>query len=185
MTGGAPADPLLQRRARHLKWKALDGLERFLMILCGISLVGFSTSTLLDVVTRTIGHPWLFLQEVTSAFFVYGIFIGTGVATRRQDHLYLTAIAEAMHGRTRFAVETITRLVVLGVGLAMIWFGWLNFLKGFESFRMPSMLPIAYLFAAIPISGVLVTLFSIEQLCNGWRNGYEGHDEPADIEGII
>jgi TRAP-type C4-dicarboxylate transport system permease small subunit len=181
----APADRLVQQRRRHLKWPALDPFERVLMILCGVSLGGFSTSTLLDVVTRTIGHPWLFLQEVTSAFFVYGIFIGAGVATRRQDHLYLTAVAEAMHGRSRFIVETMTRLVVLGVGLAMIWFGWLNFLKGFQSFRMPSMLPIAYLFAAIPISGVLVTLFSIEQIWNGWRNGYEGHDEPADIEGVI
>jgi TRAP-type C4-dicarboxylate transport system permease small subunit len=181
----APADRLVQQRRRHLKWKALDPLERLLMMLCGISLGGFSTSTLLDVVTRTIGHPWLFLQEVTSAFFVYGIFIGAGVATRRQDHLYLTAVAEAMHGRTRFAVETITRFVVLCVGLAMVWFGWLNFLKGFESFRMPSMLPIAYLFAAIPISGVLVSLFSIEQLWNGWCNGYDGHAEPTDLEGVI
>jgi len=181
----APVDRLLQRRGRHLKWRALDPLERALMVLCGVSLGGFSTSTLLDVVTRTIGHPWLFLQEITSCFFVYGIFIGAGVATRRQDHLYLTAVAEAMHGRSRFVVETVTRLVVLGVGLCMIWFGWLNFLKGFESFRMPSMLPIAYLFAAIPISGVLVTLFSIEQLWNGWRNGFEGDDQPIDHEGVI
>jgi len=183
--GDAPLHRLVQRRARHLKWPALDPLERLLMVLCGISLGGFSTSTLLDVVTRTIGHPWLFLQEITSAFFVYGIFIGAGVATRRQDHLYLTAIAEAMHGRARFFVETVTRLVVLCVGLCMIWFGWLNFLKGFESFRMPSMLPIAYLFAAIPLSGALVSLFSIEQLWNGWRNGFEGNDAPIDQEGVI
>jgi len=176
---------LIQRRKRHLKWRALDPLERLLMILCGISLGGFSTSTLLDVVTRTIGHPWLFLQEVTSGFFVYGIFIGAGVATRRHDHLYLTAIAEAMEGRARFVIETLNRVVVLGVGLAMTYFGWLNFLKGFESFRMPSMLPIAYLFAAIPISGVLVSLFSIEQIWNGWRNGYVGSDEPFNVEGNV
>ena len=183
--GGAPLHPLVRRRARHLKWRAFDPLERVLMTLCGVALAGFSTSTLLDVVTRTLHHPWLFLQEITSAFFVYGIFIGAGVATRRQDHLYLTAIAEAMHGRSRLVVETITRLVVLCVGLAMIWFGWLNFLKGFESFRMPSMLPIAYLFGAIPISGVLVTLFSVEQLWNGWRNGFEGDDPPLGHEGVI
>ena len=173
-------DRLLLHRKRHLKWQALDGLEKLLMVLCGVSLVGFSTSTLLDVVTRTIGHPWLFLQEVTSTFFIYGVFIGAGVATRRNDHLYLTAIAEALRGRRRLAVEVFNRLVVLGVGLCMVYFGWLNYLKGYQSFRMPSMLPIAYLFAAIPVSGVLVTLFCVEQLWNGWRNGFEGAPEPED-----
>jgi TRAP-type C4-dicarboxylate transport system permease small subunit len=184
MTGGY-WDRLVLQRQRHLKWPALDRLEKGLMILCGLALLGFSSSTLIDILTRTLGHPVLSLQEVTSTCFVYGVFIGAGVATRRNDHLYLTAVAEAMHGRARFAVEVATRLVVLGVGLCMIWFGWLNFLKGFESFRMPSMLPIAYLFAIIPVSGALVALFSIEQIWNGWRHGFEGFDEKPDPEPVL
>jgi len=77
------------------------------------------------------------------------------------------------------SVEITTRLVVLVVGLCFIYFGYLNFLRGFGSFRMPSMTPIASLYAAIPLCGVLVVLFMIEQLVNGWRNGFE-HDEPPD-----
>jgi TRAP-type C4-dicarboxylate transport system permease small subunit len=178
-------DRLVLQQQRHLKWRALDPIEKGLMMLCGIALAGFSASTLIDIVTRTLGHPILSLQEVTSACFVYGVFIGAGVATRRNDHLYLTAVAESLHGRTRFAVEMVTRVVVLGVGLCMIWFGWLNFLKGFQSFRMPSMLPIAYLFAIIPISGALVSLFTVEQMWNGWRNGFEGFDEKPAPEAVL
>ncbi len=158
---------------RHLKWAALDPLELVLMILCGVCLVGFSTSVLFDVITREIGHPWLWLQEVTSHFFTYGIFIGTAVATRRNDHLYLSAITEAMKGRTRTFFETFNRVVVLLVGLAMVVFGYKNFLSGFGSFRMPSMTPIATLYAIIPVSGALVALFSLEQIVNGLRNGFE------------
>jgi len=175
-------DRLVLKRQRHLKWRAFDPLEKSLMMLCGVALFGFSASTLIDIATRSLGHPVLSLQETTSAFFVYGVFIGAGVATRRNDHLYLTAIAESLHGRTRFFVEMLTRAVVLGVGLAMIYF---TFLKGFESFRMPSMAPIAYLFAIIPVSGVLVSLFSIEQMWNGWRNGFEGADERPEPEAVI
>jgi TRAP-type C4-dicarboxylate transport system permease small subunit len=178
-------DRLVLERQRHLKWRPLDPVEKVLMALCGLALVGFSSSTLIDILTRTLGHPVLSLQEATSAFFVYGVFIGAGVATRRNDHLYLTAIAESLHGRTRFAVELLTRATVFGVGLCMIWFGWLNFLKGFESFRMPSMLPIAYLFAIIPVSGGLVSLFSLEQMVNGWRHGFEGFDEKPEPEKIV
>ena len=169
---------VLQSR-RHLKWRSFDVIERAMMGLCGICLLGFTTSVFFDVVTRTIGHPWLWLQEVTSTFFIYGIFIGAGVATRRLDHLYLTAITESLHGRMRFVIEIFDRVVVLLVALAMIYFGYLNFLNGFGNFRMPSMTPLASYFAAIPLSGVMIALFSIEQLVNGWRNGFESAEEDA------
>ena len=180
MSGPQPiVQPIVQPGDRHLKWRTLDGLEWLLMILCGVCLMGFSTSIFLDVFTREIGRPWLWLQEVTSTFFTYGIFIGTAVATRRNDHLYLTAMTEAMSGRTRVVFEVFNRLVVLGVGLGMVVFGWQNFLSGFGSFRMPSMTPIASLYAAIPLSGILVALFSLEQIVNGLRHGFE-HDLRSD-----
>jgi len=90
-------------RQRHLKWRALDWLERVLMIGGGLALAGFSITVCADIVTRTAGRPWLWLQEVTSTLFVYGIFIGFAAATRRNDHLYLTAVAESLHGRARLA----------------------------------------------------------------------------------
>jgi TRAP-type C4-dicarboxylate transport system permease small subunit len=182
------AAKLVARRQRHLKWRALDALELVLMLLCGILLFSFCTTVTFDIITRTIGAPWLWLQEVTSTLFIYAIFIGAAVATRRNDHLYLTAIAEALEGRARLVVEMIIRLVVLGVAISFIYFGYLNFLRGFSSFRMPSMTPIASLYAAIPICGVLVMLFTVEQIVNGLRNGFD-HPEPpeerADIKQII
>ena len=52
-------------------------------------------------------------------------------------------------------------------------------LRGFGSFRLPSNTPIASLYAAIPLSGLLIALFTLEQIVNGWRNGFE-HGEPRD-----
>jgi TRAP-type C4-dicarboxylate transport system permease small subunit len=157
------------------------------MGLCGILLFAFCSTVIFDIITRTIGHPWLWLQEVTSTFFIYAIFFGAAVATRRNDHLYLTAIAESLRGKLRTAVEIFTRLVVLGVAVSFIVFGYLNFLRGFSSFRMPSLTPIASLYAAIPICGVLVALFAIEQIVNGLRNGFEHAElleEPQRVQAI-
>jgi TRAP-type C4-dicarboxylate transport system permease small subunit len=173
------ADKLVLRRQRHLKWRWLDRLELVLMIICGVLCFGFSLSVTFDIVTRTVGHPWLWLQEVTSTLFIYAIFIGAAVATRRNDHLYLTAISEALHGTPRLLVEILIRLVVLGVACCLIWFGYLNYVRGFGSFRLPSGTPIASLYAVIPLSGLLVALFTIEQLVNGIRNGFD-HPEPPD-----
>ena len=78
-----------------------------------------------------------------------------------------------MSGPTRRAFEVLNRAVVMGVGVFLVVYGWQNFLTGFGSFRMPSMLPIAYLYAPIPLCGALVALFSLEQIVNGLRHGFE------------
>ena len=163
---------LVLEERRHLKWRALDVVERALMVLCGIAITGFTVTVVCDIVTRTIGRPWLWLQEVTMTFFIYGVFAGTAAATRRNDHLYLAVLAESMRGRKRLAFEVFNRLVVLAVAVCMIYYGYLNFLDGFKSLRMPSMTPLASLYAAIPLCGALVALFTIEQLVNGWKNGF-------------
>ncbi len=170
---------LVLQRQRQLKWKSLDWLEKLLMMLCGFTLAAFSLSVVCDIVTRELHMPWLWLQEVTSTFFIYGIFIGAAVATRRNDHLFLAAIGDSMTGRPRLLIESAIRIVVIGVGLFLVYFGYVNFLRGFSSFRMPSMTPIASLYAAIPISGGLIALFAFEQLVNGWKNGFEGTAEDA------
>ncbi|MGC2715868.1 MAG: TRAP transporter small permease [Pseudolabrys sp.] len=165
-------DGLVLQEQRYLKWRALDPLENWLVVLCGVCITGFSVLVLADVITRAIGAPWLWVQEATMSFFLYGIFIGVAAATRRNDHLYLAVLAESMTGNKRLFFEIFNRLVVLGVAFCMIYFGYLNFLDGFKSLRMPSMTPLATLYAAIPLCGALVALFTIEQIVNGWRNGF-------------
>ena len=130
---------------------------------------------------RIAGHPLLWPQEVTSAFFIYGVFIGASVATRRNDHLQLLALTESMSGVARRTFEVMNRAVVMGVGLFLVVYGWQNFLTGFGSFRMPSMLPIAYLYAPIPICGALIALFSFEQIVNGLRNGFSAAPARANV----
>ncbi len=143
------------------------------MVLCGIALSGFTVTVVCDIVTRALGTPWLWLQEVTMTCFVYGVFAGTAAATRRNDHLYLALIAESMSGGKRRAIETFSRVVVLAVAGCMAYFGFINFLNGFHTFRMPSMTPLASFYAAVPLCGVLVALFTVEQLVNGWQHGFE------------
>jgi TRAP-type C4-dicarboxylate transport system permease small subunit len=77
----------------------------------------------------------------------------------------------------RIVAEIAIRLVVLAVAACMIYYGCVNFMRGFGSFRLPSNTPIASLYAAIPMAGVLVALFTLEQIVNGLRNGFE-HVDP-------
>ena len=149
------------------------------MTLCALLLLGFTVCELADVVFRTLKRPWLNANEFAIGFFVWGVFLGMGVAVRRDQHFRLTAVGQSLRGRKRWLVETFNRLVVLGVAICMVVFGYINFLTGFGSFLMPSLTPIAVLYAAIPVAGVLVALFTVEELINGWNRGFEAPAETA------
>ena len=191
MTGAPPAKPgpgagsfaltrsLIIPRHRHLKWRALDPLEAALMILCGVCIGGFSLCVFLDVLTRTIGHPWLWLQQATTAFFAWGVFVGMATATRRNDHIYLAEITKRMRGTKRTVMETFNRLVVSAVAAFMVWYGLKNAILDLGSFRMPWLIPLTVYTGIVPIAGTLILLFNVEQIINGIGGGYEG---PEDTE---
>ena len=124
------------------------------MVLCGISIAGFTLSVFLDVVTRELGSAWLWLQLVTTGFFAWGVFIGMATATRRIDHLNLVEITKRMSGPKRSFLEITNRVIILLVGLAMVVFGFQNFLNDLGSFRAPSLIPLATYTASVPIAGV-------------------------------
>jgi TRAP-type C4-dicarboxylate transport system permease small subunit len=163
---------LLSPQERHLKWPALDWLEGLLFIACGVCIIGFSVSVLCDVVTREIGRPWLWLQQATTGFFIYGSFIGMALAVRRNEHMYLAEIVQTMSGSKRRNLEVFSRVVVLIVALCLVVFGYQNFLLDMGSYRMPSLIPLGYYSIIVPISGALIALFEIEQIVNGLKNGF-------------
>ena len=172
---------MVLQRHRHLKWPALDKLEALLMILCGVCITAFTATVFLDVVTRALGAPWLWLQQVTTAFFAWGVFLGMAAATRRNDHFYLAEITKRMTGSKRSTIEITNRLIVLAVAFMLIVYGWRNALLDLGSFRMPSLIPLTVYTAIVPVAGVLIALFTIEQLVNGWQRGFEGPEDQDNL----
>jgi len=173
----APQRMLVMPRHRHLKWPALDRLEAVLMVLCGTCMIGFTVCVFCDVLTRELRAPWLWLQQATTAFFAWGVFIGMAAASRRHDHIYLAEITRRMTGRKRLAIETANRVIVLIVAGFMVYFGYENARLDLGSFRMPSLIPLTWYTGIVPISGALIALFMVEQIVNGWRNGFEGPED--------
>lgn len=176
---------LILQRHRQLKWKAFDWLEAGLMVLCGVCISMFTLAVFLDVLTRSIGAPWLWLQQVTTAFFAWGVFVGMAAATRRNDHFYLTEITKRMTGAPRQAIEIVNRLIVLVVAALLVWCGTQNALLDLGSYRMPSLIPLTVYTAIVPIAGVLIFLFTIEQLICGWRNGFAGPEDRDDTREAV
>jgi TRAP-type C4-dicarboxylate transport system permease small subunit len=87
-----------------------------------------------------------------------------------------------MTGAPRTAIEITNRVIVLIVAILIVRYGWQNALLDLGSYRMPSLIPLTVYTAVVPVAGALVALFTIEQLINGWKNGFEG---PEDQENVV
>jgi TRAP-type C4-dicarboxylate transport system permease small subunit len=105
--------------------------------------------------------------------------LGPAHELSRGGDVYLAEITRRMTGSRRTAIETFNRLVVLGVAGFMVWYGWKNAMLDLGSYRMPSLIPLTVYTGVVPLAGLLIMLFCVEQLINGLRGGYEG---PEDTE---
>ncbi|WP_158228300.1 TRAP transporter small permease [Pseudonocardia sp. MH-G8] len=184
---------LISQEERHLKVRALDAVELVLLCVCGLLLFTFTCTVLLDVLTRTLGAPWLWLQEATLIAFVWGLFLGAAVALRRNEHIYLTSVTTSMAGRRRLAMETFNSLVMIGITVTVAVTGFRVFQQGFGNLLPVTGLPLAYLTGAVPVFAVLSAVFAVERLVKGWRTGFEGatHDpreqalRAAELDGPV
>jgi len=173
-------DNLVSRDERTLKTRGLDIVEYVLLLASALLLLAFTVTVLLDVVTRLLREPILWLQEATLISFVWGVFVGAAVAQRRREHFVVTSLPAAAGARRRRLTETGTGLVLLAVGLAVACFGFVNFQQGFGNQLPVTGLPLATLTGAIPVFGVLLSVFVLERLIQGWRHGFVVDD---DLEG--
>ncbi len=185
-----PIGKFVSDSERHLKFRFLDPVEGGLVGLAGLLLATFTLGVFLDVVTRLIGAPLLWLQEATLAAFVWGIFVGAAVALRRNEHFYLTSVASSMKGKRRIVIETFNGLVMLAITLTVTIFGWENFMQGFGNELPVTRWPLSVLTGAVPAFGILTSIFALERLINGWRKGFEGvaHDpreQALKAEGFV
>ena len=47
-----------------------------------------------------------------------------------------------------------------------------------------SLIPLAVYTSIVPIAAVLIVLFTIEQLVNGWKNGFAGPEDQDDLPAV-
>lgn len=170
---------LLSKRNPHLKWRVFDALEVLLAVLCAFLLFAFTTATAVDVLTRNLGRSFIVLQEVILGCFVWGVFLGAAAALRRGQHFYLTNWAKRLTGIGRIAMEIVGLGAMLVVFALVIYYGYEQFTDSFSVSMQVSSRPLALLTGAVPMFGLLGFLFTLEELLNGLRGGF---DEPFETE---
>lgn len=146
------------------RWSWCDRTESALLTLVAVLLTSILLSVTAQVLSRMVGIAFLvWTDEVVRIAVVWLTFLGSAVGIRRNAHFVIDILVGALPPRAaRAAGRGIWGAVVLVV-LILVWTGW-----ELAGIAMDRVYPItrvrqAWAFAAVPIGGVLMLLFLVEQ----------------------
>lgn len=157
-------------------------LETGLAYLAGLFLAGFTLVVLIDVIYRQVlVRPLLWPSEWSVMMFVWSVLLGASVAARRRMHFVVEALP-ALSPRVDLALHLVATLLAILFACVLLYFGYQMTLTGTRRFTPMMGYPMIYVFAAFPVAGLAILLFSLEHLLEllaGKVPARTGEDGPA------
>jgi TRAP-type C4-dicarboxylate transport system permease small subunit len=150
--------------------RALDGLASLCMALAGAALVVLIAIFGWLVWGRYVMNDTpTWVEQVSLLLVVWITCLGAGVGVRRDTHLAVEFIREALPARPRRMARALADLTVMAFGLVMVWQGWALAAANLD--RMIPMLgaPEAWRIAPLVVCGALMTLFAGVRIALAFR----------------
>ena len=134
--------------------------------ICGLAAAGIVLVVLIQVITRLLGHPMRWSEELTRALFIWMIFIGLAASIRHADAARVTVMMEALPRTLRKLTLPIYVVSCLVFFVLMLWAGWTMTKQQFMMNEMIATLgwPSWVIGIVMPISAVLSILCLIDSL---------------------
>ncbi|MEM0965823.1 MAG: TRAP transporter small permease [Verrucomicrobiota bacterium] len=152
--------------------RTLGRLNRALVALLQVLLVAVFLFLVVDVLWG-VGSRYLFgnqaawSEELARLLMVWLVLLGAALASREERHLGLDVVVRSWSkDLQRWAKVTVWIVVTVFAFLVMLWGGWQLVVQRFDSGQTMPALGIAkgWFYLALPVSGLLITLFSLESL---------------------
>jgi TRAP-type C4-dicarboxylate transport system permease small subunit len=140
---------------------ALKIPEALLAALIAI-LVLFLTASVFARYALDIGLAWS--DEASRLLFIWTVFVGYAVGVRHRAHIGVDFVIDRMSPRMRHVVETIQDIAILVFSVLFTWQSYVTVKFSFLQ-RMPGLdVSIAWLYFAVLVAGVLMTIYAIFNL---------------------
>jgi len=123
------------------------------------SLVFFLSAMLIEIFSRyTLGRPIFWIEEFARYAFIWNIFIGAIIVSRKRAHLKIDYFVNLIPYKLKKMVLILVRVLILIQSVVVVWYGFKLIYK-FRTMRTVAMgIPLSFLYVAIPISFLLMFL---------------------------
>ncbi|MDY8108713.1 TRAP transporter small permease [Fulvimarina sp. 2208YS6-2-32] len=163
--------------------KILNGVEHLAGWLTSVMFLAMTGLVCVQVFYRyVLNVPLTGSEEAARALMVLLVMIGSAIAVRNGTHMAISYFVDLSPRPVQILCSTVYFFCIFAVALLLS-------IKGFELAdrtmfqRTPALqIPKGYLIAAFPISGMLMTIFGLEQLVRALRGGIavSGREHPLD-----
>ncbi|WOX07063.1 TRAP transporter small permease [Microbulbifer pacificus] len=146
----------------------MQKIEKALAFALGSLLALMVVDVTWQILTRFLPmQPSSYTEELARYLLVWIGILGGAYAFRKKSHLGIDLLTNALHGAARKTVQIFVVLVCFAFAAsAMVYGGSKLMLLTFELEQYSAALniPMGYVYSVLPLSGLLICLFSIDQL---------------------
>ena len=135
-----------------------------------VLVIALAVVVFIQVVNRFIlKAPMAWSEELAMLLFQWVVFLGAAVGVKRMSHFGIDLLVEKLSDKARRRIEVIIPLSIGAIALTLIIEG-IQLLK-LTQFQGYTTMPFSHAWAtaAMPISGVLMILYLIQNKVKGWR----------------
>lgn len=151
--------------------KMIDqGFIKFQKIVVTVLFVGILLLTVIQVVFRyffLLPSPWS--EELARLGLVWAIFLTASLGVRLKAHPYLEILVARMPFKIKHAVYILVYLIITVMGIVMVVYGASYVRRTAGDYTTSLGYQRNLFYYPVPISGVLITLYSIREILQGIR----------------
>ncbi|UOQ48687.1 TRAP transporter small permease [Gracilibacillus caseinilyticus] len=149
--------------------KALKRIKQVmdhLLLGLSVSLIGIIVLTiLLQIFTRTfLNFTPAWSEELARLLFVWISFLGIAYGFKEKLHIAVGLLVKKFNDRIKSLIEYMTKALIIIFGLVLIYFGTEFMLLMNYSTMAGLGISSSFLYAAVPVAGIFVTINGIELL---------------------
>jgi TRAP-type transport system small permease protein len=139
-----------------------EKINRFTEIIMIVATIIMILAMSTNIVLRYIFHRSpIWASELTSFIFVWIVFFGVSILTKREDHVTLEFIHNSKSTLIRNGAKLFSRLVSLFIAYLFITQGYTLVIMSMEQVSLDMRIPMGLVYLVIPICGVLMTIHTL------------------------
>lgn len=124
---------------------------------------------------------FFWVEEIGEFCLAWMSFIGAAIGIRRGIHFSVQMITDRLPARVRLAVFTVHYLLIAAFGALVAIFGWRVAELNSQSFSPALDVNLRWLYLSSVVGGVLIVIYSLASIHDGWRGRWPGLEAPEEI----
>ncbi len=136
-------------------------VKYFEEVVAGVFMVLMSLTTFANVLARYFfNSPIQWAEELARYAFIWVVFAGAVVCTKRRRHIAIDALVQVLPRRSSAWIRVLSDLCTIGIALAIAYYGW-KLTAAATQITATLQVPHYVVYVVVPVSAVLIVAHTL------------------------